>query len=536
MTSATGTRRVATYERVSSEDQRERETIRTQTDEIARHLENQPGLELVGRYVDDGVSGMVPIAERPDGRRLLADAAAHRFEELWVYKVDRLGRDAVDLLVVRRRLDVLGIKLVSVVEGQPDLLGYDVQAVVADHYRREFARRSADGMNRAAREGRYCGGIVPLGYRIAGRKQTARLVPDETEIWQGLSAADLVRNIYERLAGEGQSCPAIAAAFNAAGIPTHYTRDGRGVRGKKTQGLWRHGHIGNLVRNPIYRGVLSYGRRSSKRDREVIAAAVEPLVSTDLWDLAQAALARNRVCPSNAGRVYLMRGVMRYGICGLTYVGSAGKGVAWYRCGGQLVERGPLAGRCPSRSVRSDLVETQVWSDIERFLRDPEGLLDELETGGESGAGAGKPEAESIALARALTSIDAQRTKTLDLAVRGHLTDRLLEATLERIGAERDQLVARMDALAATECYATTQAAIDALTRAREGLEGGLPEQERAELVRLLARVTVNTEIGGDGHKSLSLVITYRFPSPEMTGTVSTRTRTGSWQRPGASH
>jgi DNA invertase Pin-like site-specific DNA recombinase len=186
MTSVTGTRRVATYERVSSEDQRERETIRTQPDEIAR-LGHQPGLELVGRYVDDGVSGMVPIAERPDGRRLLADAAAHRFEELWVYKVARLGRDAVDLLVVRRRLDALGIKLVSVVEGQPDLLGYDVQAVVADHYRREFARRSADGMNRAAREGRYCGGIAPLGYRIAGRKLTAPLVPDETEIWQGLN-------------------------------------------------------------------------------------------------------------------------------------------------------------------------------------------------------------------------------------------------------------------------------------------------------------------------------------------------------------
>ena len=141
MTMATGVRRVATYERVSSEDQRERETIKTQTDEIARRLASQPGLELVGRYVDDGVSGTIPIAERPDGRRLLADAAAGRFEEIWVYKVDRLGRDAVDLLVVRRRLDALGIALVSVVEGQPDLLGYDVQAVVADHYRREFARR-----------------------------------------------------------------------------------------------------------------------------------------------------------------------------------------------------------------------------------------------------------------------------------------------------------------------------------------------------------------------------------------------------------
>jgi len=33
---ATGVRRVATYERVSSEDQRERETIKTQTDQLDR--------------------------------------------------------------------------------------------------------------------------------------------------------------------------------------------------------------------------------------------------------------------------------------------------------------------------------------------------------------------------------------------------------------------------------------------------------------------------------------------------------------------
>ena len=272
-------RRVATYERVSSEDQRERETIRTQTDEIARHLERQPGVELVSRYVDDGVSGTIPLAERPDGRRLLADAAAGRFEEIWVYKVDRLGRDAVDLLIVRRRLDALGIALVSVVEGQPDLLGYDVQAVVADHYRREFARRSADGMNRAAREGRYTGGIVPFGYRVEGHKATARLVPDDAVVWADRSAADLVRDMYERLALRAQSCRLIARDFNAAGIPTHYVRDGRGVRGRRTQGLWRPGRIRNLVVNPLYRGELRYGSRTTKREREVIAAPIAALVS-----------------------------------------------------------------------------------------------------------------------------------------------------------------------------------------------------------------------------------------------------------------
>ena len=207
MTIETACRRVATYERVSSEDQRERETIKTQTDELARRIERESDVELVERYADDGVSGTIPLAERPAGRRLMADAASGRFAELWVYKLDRLGRDAVDLLVVRRRFMELGIRLISVVEAEPDLLSYDVQAVVADHYRREFLRRSADGMNRAAREGRYPGGIVAFGYVVAGTKENARLVADTTPLWADLSAADVVRRIYERLGIDGWSCP-----------------------------------------------------------------------------------------------------------------------------------------------------------------------------------------------------------------------------------------------------------------------------------------------------------------------------------------
>ena len=71
MTIETAMRRVATYERVSSEDQRERETIKTQTEQLARSLARQSDIELVERFVDDGVSGTIPIAERPAGGRLM---------------------------------------------------------------------------------------------------------------------------------------------------------------------------------------------------------------------------------------------------------------------------------------------------------------------------------------------------------------------------------------------------------------------------------------------------------------------------------
>jgi site-specific DNA recombinase len=527
MTVATGVRRVATYERVSSEDQRERETIRTQTDEIARRLASQPGLELVGRYVDDGVSGTIPIAERPDGRRLLQDAVAGRFEELWVYKVDRLGRDAVDLLVVRRRLDALGIALVSVVEGQPDLLGYDVQAVVADHYRREFARRSADGMNRAAREGRYTGGIRPSGYRVEGHQATARLVPDEAIVWGDLTAAGLVHQIYEWIALSGWSCRRVASELSALGVPTSYARDGRGVRGRNTQNLWRAGRIRNLLVNPVYKGQLQYGRRTDKREREKISAPIEGLVSPALWQAAQDALARNRRCAKNSGHVYLLRGVIRCGICGLTFVGSTDRWGGRYRCNGELVERGPIVGRCPSCSVKTDVVEPLVWADIERFLRDPGDILDELDADRERDAEGAVAVAESITLGRALETLEGERERAVSLVVRGVLTEADLRAELERIETGRAELRSRVDALRATESPAPTQEAVDTLTKVRERLDAGLSAEERAEIVRLLVRAVVYTEVGEDGKKHARLTIEYRFPADALAG-VSTCTVTGS--------
>ena len=66
-------RRIVTYERVSSEEQRERATIKTQQAELTVELSRDPDVRLVTRYIDDGVSGTIPMALRPAGKRLLAD-------------------------------------------------------------------------------------------------------------------------------------------------------------------------------------------------------------------------------------------------------------------------------------------------------------------------------------------------------------------------------------------------------------------------------------------------------------------------------
>jgi site-specific DNA recombinase len=531
-----GVRRVATYERVSSEDQRERETIKTQRDALDRRFASEPAVILVDRYVDEAVSGSKGVADRPDGGRLLRDAEVGRFNELWVYRLDRLGRDLVDMAIVGRRLRQLRIRLVSLVEGEPDPFMFDIQAALAENEKRIFRQRTADGMNRAAREGRYTGGIIAFGLRVEGTREAARLVPDETILWADQSAAGLVRWIYERLGIERWSCRRIAHELNARGVPTHYARDGRmvrvrGERKKHTQGVWRPGRIRNLVVNPVYRGEIQYGRRTKNQTggRDVISATVEALVSPALWHAAQGALAENRAIPKNTRRRYLLRGIIRCGICGLTYVGSRGRAeVGWYRCTGQLVERGPIPGRCWGQSVRTDAIEPQVWADIERWLRDPGDILDELDGHAEREAQDALAEIQSITLGRALGALEAQRKQALALNIRGRLPDVELDAELVRISEERSELERRVTALEPSRSDVPLESGIDLLEEVRSRLDAGLTDVQRQEVIRLLCRIVVHTELPAEGRKkSARAAVEYRFP-----GVVETRTATGSSRPP----
>jgi site-specific DNA recombinase len=82
--------RIVLYPRVSSEEQRERETIEIQCEFLEEYC-CLYGLDVVDVYSDDGVSGTVPLHERPEGRRLLEDAKVGRFDVVLVYKLDRLA-------------------------------------------------------------------------------------------------------------------------------------------------------------------------------------------------------------------------------------------------------------------------------------------------------------------------------------------------------------------------------------------------------------------------------------------------------------
>ncbi len=384
----------AVYARVSSEEQRENQTIKTQVEAARKWVELQGliggPMQVHEFYLDDGVSGTIPLLERPGGMKLVEDARDGKFSTVLVYKIDRLGRDPRDILNSTHQLDQLGVAVRSLTEefdmsSPSGRFMFNVFAASAGFARDTQIERSISGTNYWAKEGVWLGGIVPYGYIVEGRKKNARLLVSNSPL-AGLllSEADVVRLIYRLLREEKWSCIRIAEHLNALSVPPSYAKDGRqtsktdpdGKRKHSTAAVWRPGRVRNLVVNSVYKGEHVYGKRS-KKPRELISRAVPAIVEATDWDTAQRVLRSNQIMSArNSKRRHLLRGLVRCDRCGLTFQGSdvtrpSGKREAYYRCGGKSPFRGRLQGKCPSKHIPALPLEDAVWADILGFVREP---------------------------------------------------------------------------------------------------------------------------------------------------------------------
>lgn len=112
-------------------------------------------------FADEGVSGKVCAEQRPAFKRLLGQI--RKGETLVVAKLDRLGRDAIDVLQTVRHLGERGIKVIVLQLGATDLtsaagkLLLSMLAAVAEMERDLLVERTQAGLARARAEGKRLG-------------------------------------------------------------------------------------------------------------------------------------------------------------------------------------------------------------------------------------------------------------------------------------------------------------------------------------------------------------------------------------------
>lgn len=134
-----------------------------QTTENQRLELEQAGYQIEPDYwfADEGISGKTSAAQRPAFKRMLGQV--RKGETLVVSKLDRLGRDAIDVLQTVRQLGERGIKVVVLQLGTTDLtsaagkLLLSMLAAVAEMERDLLVERTQAGLQRAKAEGKTLG-------------------------------------------------------------------------------------------------------------------------------------------------------------------------------------------------------------------------------------------------------------------------------------------------------------------------------------------------------------------------------------------
>jgi site-specific DNA recombinase len=212
--------RAVGYVRISKENP-EGHSLQAQRQAIEAYCKAR-GWELVRVYEDDGVSGAVAPNERPALAELERDVLGDGIQYVVVWRLDRLGRKAGELLAFLDRLEKKGVAFVSIDDAidtsKPEgRLLRTILAGVAEFERELIRQRTRRGLAVAREKGKWVGRPPKGTVVVDGRVQDA-------------GRDELVRKLRARVVLHGQP---LARAARELGIPYTTAREMLYGRGKR---------------------------------------------------------------------------------------------------------------------------------------------------------------------------------------------------------------------------------------------------------------------------------------------------------------
>ena len=276
-----GQKRVAIYARVSTEEQAEHGySIDAQLDTLRLDCQRL-GKVVVGEYVDRGVSGK-EMTKRHELKRLLRDADNRAFDEVIVWKINRMSRKTKDLLEIVEQLNRNNIYFRSYSENfetetPMGRFALQMMGAVGELERNTIVENVRLGLKQRARMGLHNGGSC-LGYKSVELAESDRK-SKKTKLVIVLDEAVVVRKIFEMYAA-GKGFRAIANQLNREGHKT------------KKDNTFGSDSIREIITNPVYVGMVRYNRfegwsekrRRGKNPNPILTEGKhEAIISKELW-------------------------------------------------------------------------------------------------------------------------------------------------------------------------------------------------------------------------------------------------------------
>jgi site-specific DNA recombinase len=386
---STTLRSAAIYARVSSEQQREAQTIGSQTSAV-RAFAKEHGYFVPEEWVfeDEGYSGSLLV--RPGLERIRDLAAEGQIEAVLAHSPDRLSRKyAYQVLLLeefsRRGVDVVFVNSPPARTPEEQLL-VQFQGMIAEYERAQIVERCRRGKRYRARSGlvNVLSG-APYGYRYVKKSDEANAYYEINE-----AEADVVRMVYDLYTSKMQSMGQITRQLNDTNVPT-----------RKGVSRWERSTVWAILRNPAYIGKACFGKtRQTTRKRitrrlrlkgghsprcsssmetpraEWLEIPVPPLVLQDVYALAQEKLATNKKFAARRTKEpTLLQGLLVCRNCGYAYYRASTRTtlrkIYYYRCLGSDDYRYEDGRVCHSTPLRQDFLDDLVWRNVISLLENP---------------------------------------------------------------------------------------------------------------------------------------------------------------------
>ena len=521
-------RMAAIYARVSSEQQREENTIASQTASLIEFAQSHD-LEVPKEWVfeDEGYSGAT--LERPGLERVRDLAAEGQIQIVLAYSPDRLSRKYAYQILLIEEFARHGVETRFVKSPQgdsaEDQLLVQFQGMIAEYERAQILERSRRGKRHRAQVGEVSVlSNAPYGYRYIRKtdEAPAAYIIDEAE-------ARVVRRVYEMYTVEGLSIGEITRRLNTECIPT------------RKASRWERSVIWALLRNPAYRGLACFGKTRAcartqvvrpqrrrgvttpcttaghERPREEwIEIPVPALVTEESFARAQELLEQNKIrsrrrtiAPS------VVQGLISCAKCGYAFsrtsTQTSARKIHYYKCIGSDSWRklgGPVCDN--GRFIRQELLDEIVWAEVIRLLEDPTLIQQELDRRLAAAHDSDPTRKREQSLQRELTYVGKGIERLLNAYQEGLLSIEQLRERMPVLRQRQQALTAELQAIAdQTDDRAAFLRLAETLTaflaRLRSAAET-LSVIERQNIVRLLVKDVL---IGED-----TITIRHSIPIP----------------------
>jgi site-specific DNA recombinase len=500
----------ALYARVSSDRQKEEQTIGSQIAALREHARNT-GYDVPEEWIfqDEGYSGAILV--RPALEQLRDLVAEGELDAVIVHSPDRLSRKYAYQVLLLEEFARHGTQVIFLRspagETPEEKLLVQFQGMIAEYERALIMERTRRGKIHRARNGSVSVlGGAPYGYRYVRKTDAAdayyEVLPEQAQV---------VEEVFRLYTQEGSSIAGLTRWLNERQVPT-----------SSGKCRWERSTVWGMLRNPAYKGTACFGKTEGKPRERItrplrqkgnyaepsnahrdkpreswIEIPVPALVDEQIFAWAQERLDENqRMSSRNTTEPTLLQGLLACEECSYAYyrtsTRTAKRKIYYYRCLGSDRYRWPEGRKCASRPLRQDYLDNLVWEHVVQLLEDPKLIREEIDRRLESGRRLSPTRRRGDSVSKELQRVHRSSQKLVDayqedLLQLDELRPRMRELRKRQKALETEQRSLEAEQVDEESLLQITHSVDDFLQRLSDSAET-LDIHHRQQVVRLVVK------------------------------------------------